>query len=147
MSYVGQNSSEAVPWRSFLTRSGSFTPGSSTRMRPLFPSFWMLGCVTPKRSIRFLNTLNEFAIALSASLLITSMTCASEDSGPILPTMSKVPNTCASGMPFEVSFHASAKSVMKSSLESTLRCLARAIALVNSGVELWFERAFTRSSS
>ena len=78
-----------------------FTPGSSTRMRPLFPSFWMLGCVTPKRSIRFLNTLNEFAIALSASLLITSMTCASEDSGPILPTMSKVPNTCASGMPFE----------------------------------------------
>jgi hypothetical protein len=42
-SKVSQNSKFAVPCKSFLTRSGSLTPGNSTKMRPDASNFWMFG--------------------------------------------------------------------------------------------------------
>ena len=50
-------------------------------VRPVFPIFWIEGEATPKRSIRFLRTLKEFATAASASSLITLMTSSSVLSG------------------------------------------------------------------
>ncbi len=46
------------------------------RILPELPTCWMLGWVTPKRSIRLRSTLKELSTALLASLRITSMTWA-----------------------------------------------------------------------
>ena len=147
MVYVVQNSRDAVPWSSLRTRSGSFTPGSSTSIRPVLPSFWIEGWVTPKRSIRLRSTLNELSTALWASSWSTAITCSSEVSEVMRSRISNVPNTWASLCPPETSFHASAKRVMKSDCEFTLRWLASSMAFWNSGVVLLPESARTRSSS
>ncbi|MBA1340587.1 MAG: hypothetical protein C5S40_00395 [ANME-2 cluster archaeon] len=72
--YVSQNSSCAVPWRSLRIRAGSFIPGNSTRILPAVASLEILGCETPKRSIRVRRILNALSIASLVSSLITLIT-------------------------------------------------------------------------
>ena len=82
--YVSQNSRLALPCNNFLTRSGSLIPGSSTRIRPSFSNFWILGATTPKRSIRVRNTLYELSTALFNSLRRIEITSSLVDLGVIL---------------------------------------------------------------
>ena len=75
-SYVFQNSRFAEPCKSLRTRSGSFTPGSSTMIRPDCGRRWMFGCVTPKRSIRARSTMKALLNADSVSSRSAAITSA-----------------------------------------------------------------------
>ena len=107
----------------------------------------MFGWVTPKRSIRFLRTLNEFAIALSDSSRITLITSSFEVSGLIFSRISKVPKMLESLLPGATSFQLSSNRVMKSALLSSSFFWAKAKASTNSGDWLPSASATIRSLS
>ena len=91
-----QNWRLALCWRRPRTRSGSFTPGSSTRIRPSPSIFWILGETTPKRSIRVRSTLIEASEALSYFALRIFITSASVLRAEISSRRLPLPKTTAS---------------------------------------------------
>ena len=114
--YVSQNSRLAEPWRSFLTRSGSLIPGSSTMIRPILSSrLWMFGWTTPKRSIRVRSTLYEFSTAAFTSALNTFSTSASDDFWLTLSFNCCVAKSSESFAPGAVFWYSLTNKVMMSS--------------------------------
>ena len=132
--YVSQNSRLVEPCSSLRTRSGSFTPGSSTSILPSSPPRrCILGCITPKRSIRELNTLKELSIADFTSSLSTLITWSFFISKRIFSFNAKVENIVERRALGSIRSNSCLKTVRKS-LE--LRFLALSRACLKIGVLL-----------
>src|SRR5690606_2917211 len=71
---VSQNSSCAVVCNNSFTRSTSFAPGSSTKIRPEVPRRCILGCVTPNLSTRSRKTSKAETIDSLIFLLMMGFT-------------------------------------------------------------------------
>ena len=145
--YVSQNSSWAVVCNNFFALLGSLTPGNSTRILAVLLIRWILGCVTPKRSILLLKILNELEIASSTSSFNTAIT-AWLVAVDLIFSFNWVLNKIA--IPFDGDFfsYSSPNKVKKPFLFWALLSLmsvADSIAELKSASVLLFDNSFSKS--